>query len=213
MASIAIRSLTIEDCPDVAKLHQRAFPVSALSKLGKDAVCRYYEWQVTGPHDCLSVGAFQDTEMVGFVIAGVFHGALSGFIYKNRGFLILQVISRPWLALNPIFFDRLRLGLRILNPKQSNARLETTSPIQPKTFGILAVAVDPEVQRKGIGQLLMECSENAARKRNFTRMGLSVAPDNIQALRFYENNGWKKISNNGTWDGHMEKWITPEDQA
>jgi len=189
----------------VADIHLRAFPKSALTKLGKEAVRRYYEWQLTGPHDCLAIGAFDERGcMLGFCFGGVFRGALTGFVKKNKHFLILEVLKRPWLVFtNSIFRDRLRLGIRISRklPAQKNLR----KVVSFGNFGILAIAVDPDVQSSGIGRQLMDFSETYALANGFKKMQLSVALDNNQAIRFYEHNGWKKECNDEVWNGFMTK--------
>jgi hypothetical protein len=48
-----IRDLTPTDLDAVAKLHLDAFTDRALTKLGQEAVRRYYEWQMAGPHATL----------------------------------------------------------------------------------------------------------------------------------------------------------------
>lgn len=60
-----IRPLTVEDLLDVAHIHIQAFPDSALTKLGREAVRRYYEWQIVGPHDALNIGVFAQNEILG----------------------------------------------------------------------------------------------------------------------------------------------------
>ena len=60
------RSLELKDLQSIAILHQKAFQDSALTKLGLEPVRRYYEWQLTGPHDCYAIGAFSaDDELTG----------------------------------------------------------------------------------------------------------------------------------------------------
>ena len=62
-----IRSIELLDLNSIAKIHLAAFPKSALSHLGQEAVRRYYEWQLTGPHDCLAIGAIDEQgRMLGF---------------------------------------------------------------------------------------------------------------------------------------------------
>lgn len=114
-----IENIKSNNLQTVAEVHISAFPTSALTHLGKEAVRRYYEWQLIGPHDCLAIGAFDEQgRMLGFCFGGVFRGSLSGFVGKNKKFLVIQVIKRPWLILtNSIFRDRIRLGLRASKSK------------------------------------------------------------------------------------------------
>jgi len=190
----------------VAMLHQSAFPNSALTHLGQESIRRYYEWQLTGPHDCLAISAFDENgQMLGFCFGGVFRGALSGFVQKNRRFLALQVLRRPWLIFtNDIFRDRLRTGMRVAKRRSSPPTVTPDRAKEPP-FGILSIAVDPAAQGQGIGQALMNYAEEYARQNGFRSMGLTVAVDNAQAIRFYEKSGWVKTSTGAAWIGSMTK--------
>lgn len=201
-----ITDLGCEHLSQVSRLHHAAFPKSALTHLGQEAVRRYYEWQLTGPHDCLAIGAFDEQRrLLGFCFGGVFRGALSGFVQKNRRFLAFQVLRRPWLIFtNSIFRDRLRVGLRVAKKRSTQPAVSSDRGVN-RPFGILSIAVDPVAQGKGVGQLLMQYSENYARQNGFKSMQLTVAVDNIQAIRFYEKSGWVKKSDSATWTGAMVK--------
>ncbi len=55
----------------------------------------------------------------------------------------------------------------------------------------LGIAVDPSFRARGIGRLLMEFLHEAARLRGATRVGLRVAPENLQARHLYERMGYR----------------------
>lgn len=201
-----VRTLTPQDLPQTAITHMRAFPESALTALGMETVRRYYEWQLSGPHDVAAFGSYSGDEMTGFCFCGVFRGAMSGFLRKHCGYLARRVITRPWLLLNPLFRDRLGSGLSILRRfSKSRASTATAKPRKQPSFGILSIAVDPRFQGQGAGKLLMVAAEEAARAQGFSEMNLTVAPSNRQAIRFYENLGWRKTIRNSTWSGEMVK--------
>lgn len=201
-----VKTLTLGNLWDVTQIHLAAFPSSALTHLGHEAVRRYYEWQLIGPHECLAIGAFDDQgRLLGFCFGGVFRGALSGFVQKNRRFLVSQVLRRPWLIFtNSIFRERLRVGLRVAK-KSSVKSVVSSEKTMARPFGILSIAVDPAAQGKGIGQQLMQYSEDYAKAHGFSLMRLSVAKDNLQAIRFYEMGQWVKDSTRSDWDGGMLK--------
>lgn len=54
------------------------------------------------------------------------------------------------------------------------------------------LAVNPELQNKGIGKLLMDFAEDYARKKNYSSIRLDSYSANKKALRFYEKRGYKK---------------------
>ncbi len=189
----------------VAKLHEKAFDDSALTKLGIEPIRRYYEWQLTGPHDCYAVGIFDcDNSLSGYCFSGVFHGSLSGFLTKNKKYLFLWILTHPWLVKNPLVTDRIRLALNIGNKKRVS--IPPTSTNSRNSFGILSIAVDPEKQGMGIGQLIMDAVEKEALKKGFTQMHLTVHTTNIGAISFYERCGWiKSGQESGNWNGYMTK--------
>src|SRR5205823_5060348 len=96
------------------------------------------------------------------------HGAMSGFLQKNRAFLMGRVFTHPWLALNPMFRDRILKGLKGL-PVFKVVKQSRGYPKEPPTrsFGILAIAVEPRYQGLGIGRLLMSRAEETAIEYNF----------------------------------------------
>lgn len=190
----------------VSDIHVAAFPCSALTQLGKESVRRYYEWQLLGPHDAVNLGAWLDGRLAGFCFGGIFNGALGGFLLKNRAYLAWRVLTHPWLLGNEMVRGRIALAGRVFQ-RQPKVTYPTQSatPAQ-RLFGILSIAVDPEIQGKHIGQALMQAEESAARERGFMGMNLSVAVDNTQAIGFYKKHGWVKILDpQGNWQGRMEK--------
>lgn len=203
-----IRDLQCEHLTQVARIHVVAFPDSALTRLGIEAVRRYYKWLLEGPHEAIRIGAFVDSEVVGFCFAGLFRGAMSGFLQANRLFLSSRVFIRPWVAANPIFRSRMLSAARILR-RRKNRKPQFSQPALAvqKPFGILAIAVSPNQQGSGVGRLLMQESEAVARRRRFREMILTVSRSNDQAIRFYENLRWVKITDKGPWQGGMRKLL------
>jgi ribosomal protein S18 acetylase RimI-like enzyme len=75
-----------------------------------------------------------------------------------------------------------------------------------KSFGVLAIAVDPQHQGTGLGKRLMVEVESIAAKRGFARLHLTVEVDNSRAIAFYQNLGWTKLpASDGAWRGQMVK--------
>ncbi len=207
--NLTTRLIRVKDLPKVAALHQRAFADSALSKLGSEPLRRYYEWQLTGPHDCYAIGIFDNANsLLGFCFSGVFHGSLSGFLNKNRNFLVFWMFAHPWLINNQIVMDRIKIALNIFRKKPS--KKQPIKQEQTRSFGVLSIAVDPERQGLGIGKIIMESVEMEALMKGFTQMNLTVHPSNHGAIAFYENLGWIKVNNESdNWTGSMIKPLSP----
>lgn len=212
---IEVRRLEIADLGYVASVHMKAFPSSALTKLGEEAVRRYYAWQLTGPHESICLGAFLDDKLVGYCFAGVFRGALSGFLRMNRGYLIYRVLTQPWLMLNPLFRGRLAQARKLLIRPMTKASppspaIDHQEPrVGNSSFGVLSIAVSPNTRERGVGRLLMLEAERYAIQRGFGRMALTVDPKNTTAIGFYNRLGWHKDPTSPPEHGGMYKLLVP----
>ncbi len=206
-SQLIIQNITIEGLQAISGIHLRAFPESSLSKLGLEAVRRYYHWQLTGPHECCSLLAIDNHHIVGFCFGGVFHGALSGFLKLNQAFLVRRVIARPWLLFNELFRVQVLFALRSLKIlRRKKIHSQDLSKKIIKTYGILAIAVDPQIQSRGVGRALMLAAEQDAIEKGFEQMHLTVSPKNLQAINFYLGLGWVKKGD--PWAGLMIKKIS-----
>lgn len=58
---------------------------------------------------------------------------------------------------------------------------------------IYHLAVHPQFRQRGIASLLMEAVEARLRAKGCLRAYLLVTTDNEEAMRFYENRGWKQM--------------------
>lgn len=205
-----VRSLELKDLPRIAQLHQRAFPESALTRLGLEPVKRYYAWLLTGPHESISIGVFNDQNfLIGFCFAGIFHGALSGYLAHNRKFLTYRLLTHPWLVFNPIVIDRLKIALGIFRKRRigpPGVKIDEVTQKQ-QSYGVLSIATDPSSQGSGIGRQLMEVVEHQAMTEGFRQLHLTVHPNNTKAVSFYQKCGWQKSMNAEPWEGRMEKHL------
>jgi ribosomal protein S18 acetylase RimI-like enzyme len=212
-----IRPLAESDLIEVAHVHILAFPDSALTQLGMEALRRYYLWQLSGPHDSLCIGAFDGTKMTGFCFAGVFRGAETGFLRRNMLFLTWYLITHPGLLTHEIVRNRVGYSVQAMRqlfrrkkkPTQKRSETQSENRLPPiSRFGILSIAVNPEYQGSGVGKLLMRDVEAVARRQGFSSMRLTVHPDNNQAVIFYEKHGWRRIpAVDGVWRGFMAKFL------
>lgn len=189
---LEVGPLQERDLVQVARIHLIAFPGSALAHLGTGAVEHYYRWLLLGPHHAFCVGAFIEGSLVGFCFGGKFRGAMSGFLKKNRWYLLGQVLTHPSLVFNPFYFQRLQEGLHSLR----HARRYTKATIgerrrKKNSFTLLAIATDPQWQKKGVGEALMRRAEAFALEQGYQEMGLSVHTGNSAALGFYHTLGWR----------------------
>lgn len=201
-----VRPVRPDDLSGVARIHLQAFPDSALTVLGAEAVTRYYHWQLTGPHDALALCIAEHGAVTAFCFGGIFRGALRGFLEKNRGYLFWCVARRPWIIFNPIIRRQIATAFRSLSTSKTPGSAEGGKAVpQRSSFGVLAIAVSPATAGKGQAQTLMKCLEDTARQRHFSKMHLTVSPNNTRAVRFYERLGWTRIPEHEVWKGFMWK--------
>lgn len=203
MTDVVVRPIHVDDLDAVVAVHVAAFADSALTRLGPGLVARYYTWLLTGPHDVAAFGAFDARgELTGFVVAGRFHRALSGFVHANRRRIAIRILSRPWLVVNPVLRARIQSAWRWIWQRN----LPVSSEAERRTgIGVLAIAVDPRRQRTGVGASLLEAVESAARLRSCHRLHLTVDPANDGAVAFYLRLGWHKLPAESPWKGAMGK--------
>jgi len=193
---------------EVTTLHLHAFPTSALTALGPHVVRSYYAWLFTGPHDRCVVGVWENEVLVGFCFAGRFRGATAGFLRRHRLPLAAALLARPWLLARREFRARLGLGLGILR------RFWRTSPGETRdgaaaasAWGVLSVAVDPRFQGAGCGRAMLDAVETAAAAAGVATLHLTVEPDNLTAVQFYDRLGWRRMPATGAWAGKMAKTL------
>lgn len=207
----SVRRLGEDDLHAIARVHAAAFPSSVLTQLGQGVVRRYYAWQLNGPHDGEGFGAFVGERLAGFCFGGIFRDSTRGFLRHNLGSIALAVATHPRVLTHPRFRDRLRYGRRALRRPRQHASGRPRPARSDKPYGILSIATDPEAQGRGIGGLLMAAHEEAALRRGFRTMRLTVDADNTQAIRFYTRRGWQKVPSDAEWTGKMEKSLLGRD--
>ena len=207
--TVFIRDLNATDLPAVAALHIQAFPDSLLTRLGRQAICKYYEWQSQPPNECHAIGGFEGEEMAGFCYSGSFRDSEVYFVTRHWYLAIPAVLKEPGLLRQ---IDPIRRLLYLIKaiPKKILAKFarKNNSNRPTKKYGILSIAVSPAFQHSGIGTLLVQAVYKDALTKGYTQIRLSVHPDNQKAVQFYQKEGWGKVlDTNGKWAGAMIKDI------
>ncbi len=64
---------------------------------------------------------------------------------------------------------------------------------KPEVDSFSQFAVDPDVQGKGIGQLLLDTAERRAREAGAKELGLSMAEPDTQLMEFYKRRGYRFV--------------------
>lgn len=204
--AVEVVDLGPQDVDAIADLHVRAFPESELGRQGVESVRRNYRWQFDAPHDLTAIGVRDDGRLQGFLLGGTFRGATIGFVKREWRFLLVQGIRHPSTVLRSGGRARISSALRLLLRRRPPAPAPGTPAAPPvKRFGVLAIAVEPDAQGRGIGQALMAEAIVRARAGGYERMRLNVHPDNDRAVDFYERGGWERAPGPDGWTGSMER--------
>lgn len=209
MAEVSVRDAVSDDLAGVARLHLQAFPDSILGELGEEAVRRNYRWQLEGPHDLTALVAVDGGDTLGFLFGGVFRGSTIGFVKAERWFLARRVLTHPKILLRGVGWNRVLLGTRLLARRTPPGQSEAPEAVPRRSLGILAIAVDPTTQGRGVGRALMEEATRRAVGRGFESMHLTVHPTNATAVSFYRGLGWVPAAEqDGEWVGRMRLDLT-----
>lgn len=209
-AEIRTGELSLAHLPEIVAVHVQSFPRSATTRLGPEAVRRYYEWLFVGPHQAHYLGAWVDDQLGGFCFCGKFRGAMGGFLARNQWFLARQVLMRPWLLASSEVRSAVVTAMRRLLPASRKPPLPAVPQShEDRCFGILAIAVAPRWRRLGLGGEMMKVAESIALREGFEAMGLSVRPENVSAIRFYAALGWVTLGDNREWRGLLQKKLSP----
>lgn len=203
---IQLRDLSHRDLPAVAGVHMAAYPDNLLSRLGIEAVRRYYEWLLYGPHDMAARGCELDGSLAGFAFGGVFRGATAGYLRRNRGFLAWRLLSHPWLVGRKDVRERFASDLRWLGGKPA-VPAATAIPTTQRPYELLAIGVLPQARQTGLARALVEDAETIARSNNYARIAATVEAGSPDAVEFYEQFGWEKVIQNGRWMGVMTRLL------
>ena len=202
--TILVRDVEEADLFDVAALHIQAFPDSVLGDLGVEAVRRNYLWQLTGPHDLAALVALDGPRTAGYLFGGVFRGSTIGFVKSERWFLLRRVARHPTVLLRGVGRRRITLAVRLLFRRSPSAQAEDLASVPRRSFGVLAIAVDPSAQGRGIGGALMSETRRRAVEGGFESMPRTGHPTHTSAEAFYRSLGWVPSDGpDGSWSGQM----------
>lgn len=189
----------------VAKCHILAFPDSFSSKLGRRYVAKMLGWYLS-TEKAFIFHLKDNGEVVGYCGAIVVDGTLptgaaSGMTQYSFNDAIKAMVFRPWLLLHPevtkrykFLWRNVKAKLGISKPKFS-AEQKTIYQNEPQ-IGLVVIGVDPKMQGKGYGSMILQEFEKRAATYNIPKLQLTVKAINTNAIRAYEN-GWEAVSNDG----------------
>ena len=77
--------------------------------------------------------------------------------------------------------------------------LTRQEPLEPRRAHLLAIAVSPAHERKGVGSALLDHMEKLARDYGVSEMHLWTAHDNLRAVSFFQKAGFSIIGSEGRY--------------
>ncbi|MEW5804097.1 MAG: GNAT family N-acetyltransferase [bacterium] len=190
--SEAIKSVLLNDLPQVVDIHIKSFPNFFLTFLGKDFLLLLYKGICNEP-DGIILGAFLDDQIEGF-IAGVTNqcGFYKRLIKRQKwafAFASLKALLRC-----PRIAPRLLRALR----KPSEAQQASAEAC------LMSIAVRPEYEGKGIGRQLVEAFNQELINRGISSVCLTTDKNhNDRVNQFYQKLGFCL----------SRSYVTPEGRA
>ena len=188
----------------IAKCRIKAFPGSLSSKLGTKYVEKMLSYYISGNN--FLVYLEKEGECIGFVTGMVPDGDFLcstreaiDMTYKD---ILKELIVRPWLLFHPVIMSNLHLVVELVRKKLSgDVSNENKKPIKEETppeilhsVGLIDIAVSPDFQKNGYGNILLIAFEEQCNRIGKRRMHLSVKPENIAAINAYKKNDWQILA-------------------
>ena len=180
-----IRKMTYKDLPSVARVHKKSWREDHFSsRLSLPLLEIYYEYILKYNSYCFV--AERNSKVIGFGVGGSnTRTAIKEFLDDNFLSMVVTVIKNP-----SFIFSRIKNYITIMT---SSSKVNSFAKVR-----FLALAVDPDIEGKGIGAALMKHLEDAVRKDGHEYLGLSVHKDNKRAIELYHRLGWKAEKKEGS---------------
>lgn len=212
-----IVNATFEDLPRLARCHRVAFPKTLSTAMGQQYVEKMLEWYLLDDRAFIFL-VEEDGKCVGYCGGLKFDGthrigSASSMIQHSYDKAVRTFITKPWLLLHPEFLSKYRLAVknvwRRIRKKlgiTDKTKLSKREQLPKSHTGLIVIGVDPVVQGKGYGSLLLQEFERVSKELGFKRMMLTVRSHNVQAIRSYQRNGWRTTEVQGK-STSMEKLL------
>lgn len=174
-----LKTIENSDLRNVALIHQKAYNNEHFSSLfSLKMLEKYYSKIVIFTNYNFIIYDENKTTPLGFIIGGKeINKPINEFIKENILYLFFYLLK------NPRFIVEKAKGI-VYKLRGIEEEKSTTEII------LLSIAVSTGQQKMGVGKTLVSTFEEALKKDNINRYGLSVRKVNNKAIRFYENLGF-----------------------
>lgn len=188
-----VRRSSIIDVPALSHIHLNAFKNHKNSFLGENYAIAFINWFIVNKN-AICLTSVLDQKPLGYVC-----GAQLGYNQKMNKDLLWVVIGcfllRPYLFFNIELMKIVKIKIQTLLGSKKLLK-DAVKEIDGKGVSLVSICSDSNVHSKGIGTMLISEFEKQAKLLGFDFMRLSVKPDNMNAINFYERNGWILLQSN-----------------
>jgi GNAT superfamily N-acetyltransferase len=197
-SKVNLSKLNIDSVDAVVDVHMKAFPGFFLTFLGKRFLYEFYKSFTSQSQGIGFVAKGQNEEIIGVVV-----GPLNPQGYFKK------LLKDNWFR-----FCFASLGAVMRKPKAVLRLLRAVfyrgqAPDGPVRALLSSVAIDPELQNKGVGKALVKRWVQEVRDRGVYGCFLTTdADDNQKVNNFYQNLGWRIESTYDTPEGRrMHRYV------
>lgn len=176
-----IRKAKESDIENVVEIHFAAFPDFFLSQLGRKFLTLYYN-SVRKHKEGILLVCEKDGEIIGLCAGTLLSSGFNAKLIKSNLFRY-GVESLKLLFTNPKSLIHL-----IKNMKKENSSIGDDGTYAE----LLSIAVNPNVQRSGVGKAMLLALEEEVKKNDGKRLSLTTDyEDNEKAIGFYKSLGYE----------------------
>ena len=189
---------SLQDLTNIAQCHIASFPGSFSTKLGLAYNIKSLEWFLSGDNRFLY--CIEENKKIigycgGFQSKRIGDGSTSGMMQHAMKEAAYGMFKKPWLFFQKdvIKFYPLILKNIISKAGFKKGAVETgqSKEIKISSVGLVVIGIHPSYRGKGYFEALMKSFEEESKKRNASKMTLSVKATNARAIAAYKKMGWQ----------------------
>jgi len=181
--TMAIKTISDSDLNEVVHIHQKAFKGFLMTLLGQKFLYEYYHLVLNYPDNISLIYETDNGQILGFATGYMNPARFYSELKKRKIKLILSALMH--IALRP------RLWKRILDSYRYADIHSSANNSEKDTAELASIAVDPDLQNKGVGRELLSAFINEAMTRDASKVVLTTdAEDNEHVNKFYKKAGF-----------------------
>ena len=178
---IQIRKATEAEVDGIVAIHNLAFPVFFLTKLGDSFLHLYYE-SMCRCEGAVTLCAVEDGKIVGFSTTAIKSAGFNTRLIKDN------MVGFTWEAIKLLFTKPMSLIHLAKNMTKSNSEVEDNGEYAE----LFSIGVSPDCQGKGVGSKLLVETESILASKGVRNNSLTTDKYNNDAtIAFYQRNGYE----------------------